>query len=132
MAVEFPSLPEDLPTSAPRWVGRGINRVEDPVLLTGRADFIDNLTRPGMLHCAILRSPYAHARIVSIDMSKAAAHPGVAAVVAGEDALRWTKASPTSPAGWGTYCIATEKVSFVGEPVAAVAVIVVVVEFSAR
>ena len=101
MAVEFPSLPEDLPTSKPRWTGRGINRVEDPILLTGRADFIDNLTRPGMLHCAILRSPYAHARIVSIDVSKAAAHPGVAAVVAGEDALRWTKASPTSPAGSG-------------------------------
>ncbi|MCI0850288.1 MAG: molybdopterin-dependent oxidoreductase [Chloroflexi bacterium] len=121
MAVEFPSLPEDLPTSKPRWTGRGINRVEDPVLLTGRADFIDNLTRPGMLHCAILRSPYAHARIVSIDVSKAAAHPDVAAIVTGEDALRWTKASPTSPAGWGTHCIATEKVIFVGEPVAAVA-----------
>ena len=79
MAVEFPSLPEELPTSKPRWTGRGINRVEDPILLTGRADFIDNLTRPGMLHCAILRSPDAHARTLPIDVSHAAAPPGGAA-----------------------------------------------------
>ncbi len=79
MSIEFPRLPEDLPVSAPRWVGRGVNRVEDPVLLTGRAEFIDNLTRPGMLHCAILRSPYAHARVGRIDTSEAAARAGAPA-----------------------------------------------------
>ena len=123
MSVEFPRLPEDLPVSEPRWVGRGVNRVEDPVLLTGRAEFIDNLTRPGMLHCAILRSPYAHARIGRIDTSEAERLPGVVAIVTGEDALRWTRPSPTSPAGWGTHCLATDKASFVGEPVAAVAAV---------
>ena len=123
MSVEFPRLPEDLPVSAPRWVGRGVNRVEDPVLLTGRAEFIDNLTRPGMLHCAILRSPYAHARIGRIDTSEAERLPGVVAIVTGEDALRWTQPSPTSPRGWGTHCLATDKARFVGEPVAAVAAV---------
>ena len=121
MPVEFPKLPEDLPTSSPKWVGRGVNRVEDPVLLTGKADFIDNLTRPGMLHCAILRSVYAHARITRIDTSKAEQLPGVLAVVTGEDAARWTRPAVTSPSKWGTHCIAVEKVRFVGEPVAAVA-----------
>ena len=123
MSIEFPRLPEDLPVSAPRWVGRGVNRVEDPVLLTGRAEFIDNLTRPGMLHCAILRSPYAHARVGRIDTSEAERLPGVVAIVTGEDALRWTRPSPTSPKGWGTHCLATDKVRFVGEPVAAVAAV---------
>ena len=41
MSVEFPKLPEDLPTSKPKWVGRGVNRVEDPVLLSGKAEFTD-------------------------------------------------------------------------------------------
>ena len=123
MSVEFPKLPEDLPVSNPRWVGRGVNRVEDPVLLTGRADFIDNLTRPGMLHCAILRSPYAHARVKGIDVSQAEKLPGVVALVTGEDAQRWTRRAATVPAGWGTYCLAVDKVSFVGEPVAAVAAV---------
>ena len=47
--------------------------------------------------------------------------PGVAAVVSGEDALRWSFPSSTVPEGWGTYCVATDKARYVGEPVAAVA-----------
>jgi CO/xanthine dehydrogenase Mo-binding subunit len=102
-------------------VGRVVNRVEDPELLTGRTEFIDNIVLPGMLHCAILRSPFAHARIASIDVGAAEAMPGVAAVVSGEDASRWSFVATTSPEGWGSHCLATDKVRFVGEPVAAVA-----------
>jgi CO/xanthine dehydrogenase Mo-binding subunit len=121
MAVEIPKRLEDLPTSAPRWVSRSVNRIEDPELLTGRTEFIDNVVLPGMLHCAILRSPLAHARIASIDVSAAEEMPEVAAVVTGEDALRWSFPAATSPEGWGSHCLATDKVRFVGEPVAAVA-----------
>jgi carbon-monoxide dehydrogenase large subunit len=100
-----------------------VNRIEDPQLLTGRAEFIDNLDRPGMLHCAILRSPCAHARIVRIDTRAAEQLAGVVAVVTGEDARRWSNPAATVPPGWGTYCLATDKVRFVGEPVAAVAAV---------
>jgi CO/xanthine dehydrogenase Mo-binding subunit len=121
MAVEIPKKPSDLPTSAPRWVGRAVDRVEDPKLLTGRTQFIDDLTLPGMLHCAILRSPHAHARVVRVDTSEAEKLRGVVSVVTGEDALRWTAPSFSTPEGWGTYCLAAEKTRYVGEPVAAVA-----------
>jgi CO/xanthine dehydrogenase Mo-binding subunit len=121
MTVELPKTPADLPTSAPRFVGRSVPRVEDPLLLTGRAEFIDNVTLPRMLHCAILRSPYPHARIKGIDTSKAVALASVVSVVTGEDAQRWTDPGPTAPEGWGGHCLAVEKVRFVGEPVAAVA-----------
>jgi CO/xanthine dehydrogenase Mo-binding subunit len=123
MAVKLPRTLADLPTTKPRFVGQPVERVEDASLLTGKAAFVDNLTFPGMLHCAILRSPHAHARIVSIDTSKAAALPGVVAVVTGEDAKRWSQPTPTVPEGWGTYCFATDKARFVGEPVAAVAAV---------
>ncbi len=74
-----------------------------------------------MLHCAILRSPHPHARIVRIDTSRAEAHPGVAAVLTGADLERWCNPMVTAPAGWGPYSLAVGKVRFVGEPVAAVA-----------
>jgi CO/xanthine dehydrogenase Mo-binding subunit len=76
-----------------------------------------------MLHAAILRSPLAHARITSIDTSQAEKLPGVFVVVTGEDALRWSFPGPTVPPEWGTHCLATDKVRFVGEPVAAVAAV---------
>src|SRR3972149_2352919 len=98
---DIPKSLEELPVSSPRWVGNSVPRVEDPVLLTGRAEFIDNVTLPGMLHCAILRSPYAHARVKSVDVSEAMKLPGVVAFVTGEDAKKWTRPSPTSPPGRG-------------------------------
>jgi CO/xanthine dehydrogenase Mo-binding subunit len=110
-----------MPEGERRYIGKAVPRVEDPLLLTGRAEYIDNVTMPGLLHCAILRSPHAHARIVGIDLSEAESMPGVVAFVRGDDAKRWTRPSPTSPPGWGTHCLATEKVRFVGEPVVAVA-----------
>jgi CO/xanthine dehydrogenase Mo-binding subunit len=111
----------ELPTSEPRFVGKDVPRVEDPLLLAGRAQFIDDVDLPGMLHCAILRSPWPHARITAIDARGALALPGVAAVVTGEDALRWTLPPPGVPDGWTSHCLATQKARFVGEPVAAVA-----------
>jgi CO/xanthine dehydrogenase Mo-binding subunit len=121
MAVEIPKSLADLPVSSPRFVGKNVPRVEDRSLLTGRTEFIDNVTLPGMLHCAILRSPFAHARIKSVDASEAEKLPGVAAVLTREDALRWSFPGATVPEGWGSHCLATDKVRYVGEPVAAVA-----------
>ena len=121
MATELPHLPEQLPTSAVRYVGKRVTRVEDPALVAGTAEFIDNFALPNMLHCAILRSPHPHARIVKVDASAAEALEGVVAVLTPDDVKRWASAHVTSPAGWGTHCIAIDKALYVGEPVAAVA-----------
>ncbi len=66
-------------------VGKPVRRVEDARLITGAAKYLDDLQLTGMTHAAILRSPFAHARIKSIDTTKAAAHPGVVAVYTGKD-----------------------------------------------
>ena len=121
MGTTLPQLPGQLPTSTVRYVGKHVNRVEDPALVSGTVQFIDNLSLPGMLHCAILRSPHPHARVVRVDASAAEALEGVVAVLTPEDVKRWANAHMTSPPGWGTHCIAIDKVLFVGEPVAAVA-----------
>jgi 2-furoyl-CoA dehydrogenase large subunit len=97
-------------------------RVEDADLLRGRGRFADDLPEPrGVLHAAILRSPHAHAELVSIDASAALAMPGVACAVTGEDARRWTKlfavAVKTPMQHW---CLAVDRVRYVGEPVAIV------------
>ena len=68
-----------------RIFGSGIRRREDPRLITGRATYTDDISLPRMVHAAILRSPYAHARIKSIDTSKAAQRDGVEAVFSGAD-----------------------------------------------
>ena len=116
MAVDIPKSFEGLPTSSPRHIGRGRRRVEDPALLTGRTQFVDDVELPRMLHCAILRSPFAHAKITGIDTRAAEALPGVVAIVTGEDALRWSHPAQSSPEGWGTHCLATDAVRYVGEP----------------
>ncbi len=123
MTPDLPKSLSDLPVTAPKWVGKPVNRIEDPMLVTGRVEFIDNLTMPGMLHCAILHSPYPHAKINGIDVTAAESLPGVVAIVTGEDAERWSRVGYTSPEGWGTHCMATDKVRFAGEPVAAVAAV---------
>lgn len=68
-----------------QYIGQRIRRNEDPRLLTGQALFVDDVQMPGMLHAAFLRSDYAHARLRSIDVSAARAHPGVVAVYTAED-----------------------------------------------
>lgn len=121
MAINIPKSPEELPTTSLRFVGKNVKRIEDPKLVTGGTMFIDNLVLPEMLHCAILRSPHPHARIVKVDTSAAEQHPGVVSVLTGVDVKRWANPVTTAPEGWGTYCMATDRVRFVGEPVAAVA-----------
>ncbi|MCP5092407.1 MAG: xanthine dehydrogenase family protein molybdopterin-binding subunit [Gammaproteobacteria bacterium] len=121
MAIEIPKSLDELPTTSPRFVGKNVKRIEDPKLVTGRAEFIDNLVLPEMLHCAVLRSPHPHAHVVNIDTSAAEQLPGVVAVLTGADVERWASPVTTAPEGWGSYCMAVDKTRFVGEPVAAVA-----------
>jgi aerobic carbon-monoxide dehydrogenase large subunit len=70
---------------ARRYMGNSVPRKEDPTLLTGHSNFTDDIRLPGMLHMAFLRSPYAHARITSIDASAARERPGVVAVFTSGD-----------------------------------------------
>ncbi len=110
-----------------RMFGSGIRRREDPRLITGRASYTDDIRLPGTVHAAILRSPYAHANITSIDTSAAACQPGVIAVYTGADIeghlnpipCAWhipdsNLIMPDHPA------IAKDKVRYVGDAVAVV------------
>lgn len=76
--------------------GASIKRKEDPRLITGEAKYLEDLQPQGVVHAAILRSPYAHANIKRIDTRKAAALPGVVAVFTGED----FKDLPALPCAW--------------------------------
>ena len=76
MATDVENLPS-LTEERPIGFGR-LKRKEDPRFIRGRGNYVDDVRLPGMLHGAVLRSPLAHARIVSIDTSKALAHPNVA------------------------------------------------------
>jgi carbon-monoxide dehydrogenase large subunit len=67
------------------YVGQPMKAFEDPKLITGRGSFVDDITLPDMLHAAVLRSPYAHARIKSVDVSATRNLPGVVAVLTGAD-----------------------------------------------
>src|SRR5881628_489984 len=72
-------------TKSKGYFGRPIKRVEDPRLIKGIATYVDDIQLPGMLHMAILRSPYAHARINSIKTEAAKGLSGVAGVFTGAD-----------------------------------------------
>jgi carbon-monoxide dehydrogenase large subunit len=106
--------------------GQVIRRREDPSLLTGAGRFIDDLAFADCLHVAILRSPHAHARIVATDTSRAEKLAGVMAVVTGHDLgeanapIPVFNEHPGLPKPCGILPLATERVRFVGEPVAAV------------
>ncbi|NBR92670.1 MAG: xanthine dehydrogenase family protein molybdopterin-binding subunit [Actinobacteria bacterium] len=108
-------------------IGQRLLRREDPALLTGEAKYTNDLVIPGALHLAVLRSPYAHARIKSIDVSDAASMPGVVAVYTGRD-LHAVWAAPM-PCAWPVtadmknpahYPLAIDKACYVGDGVAAV------------
>jgi 2-furoyl-CoA dehydrogenase large subunit len=105
-----------------RLIGRALERFEDAALLAGRGRYADDLPAPvGTLHAAILRSPYAHAEIAGIDASAALAMPGVAAVITGADVRRWTRPFVVGvKQPMEHWCLAMERVRFVGEPVAVV------------
>jgi aerobic carbon-monoxide dehydrogenase large subunit len=106
-------------TEEPPITGYGrMKRKEDPRFVRGQGRYIDDLKLPGMLHGAVLRSPLAHAKILSIDTSAAMAHPKVRAVVTGADLaglnLAWM---PTM--SYDTQAVlATDKVRFQGQEVA--------------
>jgi carbon-monoxide dehydrogenase large subunit len=72
-------------SAAARYAGTRVHRVEDARLLTGRGTFVADVVRPGMLHASFVRSPFARARIVAIDVSEARALPGVRAVFVAAD-----------------------------------------------
>ena len=121
MATAEPKLPSQLPITQPRHVGKDSARMEDPLLLTGRVEYGNDIRTPGMLHAAILRSPHAHARIKSIDTSHAEQVPGVAAVLTGKEVKDWSRPVFGVPEGWTGYALAVDKTHWVGEPVAVVA-----------
>lgn len=98
-------------------LGKPVPRLEAREKATGRALYTDDLSRPGMLYGAQLGSPYAHARIVSVDTSIAAGLPGVRAVLTGRDFPR----NYTGMFLMDQLPLAVDKVRYAGEPVAAVA-----------
>jgi 2-furoyl-CoA dehydrogenase large subunit len=104
------------------WVGRSVPRFEDEALLRGDGRFIDDLDPlRGTRHAAVVRSPFAHARIVRLDPTAAAAAPGVVGVLTGEDVVALSRPFPAgidSPVPH--YAAAHEIVRYVGEPVAVV------------
>jgi 2-furoyl-CoA dehydrogenase large subunit len=102
------------------WVGRSVERVEDAALLTGRGRYIDDVgVKAGTLYAAFLRSPHAHADIVSVDTTKAQALPGVAAIIIGADLLAITATLVSSVrAPIDSRAMAVDRVRYVGEPVA--------------
>jgi len=108
------------------WVGRAVPVKEDARLVAGRGRFLDDLAPGRLLHAAMLRSPHAHARIVSIDVSAAAALPGVAAVLTGaEAAARSRPIRPLIPTAVpvNDWCLAVDRARYAGEPVVAVAAV---------
>jgi carbon-monoxide dehydrogenase large subunit len=112
--------------AAEPWVGRAIKRKEDPRLIMGRARYIDDINVTGQLWAAFVRSPEAHAKIVSIDTSAAKEFPGVHAVYTGHDLdlaaplpMAWVPPGidVNNPPHWA---IAKDEVNCVGDPVALV------------
>ena len=101
-----------------RYFGRPLERREDNRLVTGRQQYIDDIVLPGALGAALVRSPFAHARIRSIDASDALALPGVRLVLTGEDLERDTDPMSQIIEGYAQYPLAVGKVRYAGEPVA--------------
>jgi carbon-monoxide dehydrogenase large subunit len=101
-------------------IGDSIKRKEDDRFIRGRGNYVDDISLPGMLHMAILRSPYAHARIRSIKVDAAQALPGVVAVVTGELLAQHKLAWMPTLSGDTQAVLATDKVRFQGQEVACV------------
>src|ERR1700730_17291132 len=101
-------------------IGESIKRKEDGRFLHGKGNYLDDIVLPDMLHMAILRSPHAHARIKSVDTAAASAVPGVVAVVTGELMAQHGLAWMPTLSGDTQAVLATDKVRFQGQEVAAV------------
>jgi aerobic carbon-monoxide dehydrogenase large subunit len=102
------------------WLGRSVKRKEDARFIVGRGNYIEDITLPNMLHMAILRSPFAHATIKSIDTSRATELPGVVAVVTGELLAEHNLAWMPTLSGDTQAVLATDKVRTQGQEVACV------------
>ncbi|TMF46686.1 MAG: carbon-monoxide dehydrogenase large subunit [Chloroflexi bacterium] len=101
-------------------IGDSIRRKEDDRFIRGRGNYVDDIALPGMLHMAIHRSPFAHARIKSIKTEAAQAVPGVVAVVTGELLAQHKLAWMPTLSGDTQAVLATDKVRFQGQEVACV------------
>ncbi|MEM4353163.1 MAG: xanthine dehydrogenase family protein molybdopterin-binding subunit [Candidatus Caldarchaeum sp.] len=105
-----------------RWVGQSVLRFEDIRFTSGKGNYIDDIELPSMLYAAILTSPYPHARIKSIKVEKALKAPEVQAVITGKEVKEKTRVvKPRGVRQVEQYVMATDKVTFVGQPVAAIA-----------
>ncbi|MBO0727986.1 MAG: xanthine dehydrogenase family protein [Acidimicrobiaceae bacterium] len=111
---------------AERYTGSSVKRVEDARILTGRGTYVDDIKLPNMVYAAFLRSPLAHARVTSVDVTAALEAPGVLAVYTGADLEPLLTPGPYGAgailgAGAPTHsCLATDKVRLVGDLVALV------------
>ena len=101
-------------------IGQSIKRKEDDRFIRGKGTYVDDISLPGMLHMAILRSPLAHAKLVSIDTTAAAALDGVVAVITGADLAAHNLAWMPTLSGDTQAVFVTDKVRFQGQEVAAV------------
>ncbi|MBT9476524.1 xanthine dehydrogenase family protein molybdopterin-binding subunit [Polaromonas sp.] len=107
------------------YIGQHLARKEDYRLLTGHGRYVDDIEVPGALHACFVRSPHAHARIVSIDSEAARQMPGVVAVVTGHELAQWTTRQRMAPPIEGLQAmemdtLPIDKVRFQGDPVACV------------
>ena len=101
-------------------IGHSVRRKEDDRFIQGAGHYVDDVVLPGMLHLALLRSPLPHARVISIDKTAAAQLPGVVAVLTGEDLAAYNLAWMPTLSGDTQAVLATDKVRFQGQEVAAV------------
>ncbi len=106
-------------------IGRALPRKEDYRLLTGQGRYLDDIALPGALHACFVRSPHAHARIRSIDSTKARGMPGVVAIVSAAEVTQWTTTLRMAPPIEGLQpteitTLPLDKVRFQGDPVACV------------
>ena len=115
------------PDAGGSWMGTRLPRKEDLRLITGQGKYVADIVLPGMLHAVFVRSDYAHARLVNVDVSAALEAPGVVAVITGEEmktqcrSMRQPVLLPNLPAKYPTYYgLAVDKVKFHGDPVAMV------------
>jgi carbon-monoxide dehydrogenase large subunit len=107
-------------TTEVRGLGHSVPRKEDARFIRGKGNYFDDIKLPGMLYLELLRSPFAHARIRSIDTSRASELPGVVAVVTGELMAQHNLAWMPTLSGDTQAVLATDKVRFQGQEVAAV------------
>lgn len=111
---------------AARWVGQDLPRKDADRFVTGAVDYTADLIKPGTLFVSILRSSYAHALILKVDIEAAKAAPGVVAVLTGAEVRRLSRPMPTRvprerfPGPIDVWCLAADEVLYVGQPVVAV------------